>query len=58
MSESRGESRYKDFSTERKDFFRRIRFKTGSIQNDIGDNRNIVIKELEKDLKKMDGEYR
>jgi len=58
MSESRGESRYKDFSTEKNDFFKRLRFKTGSINNDIGDNRRRVIEELEKDLRKMAGEDR
>lgn len=58
MSESRGESRYKDFSTERDNFFSRVRFKTGSINNDIGDNRNRVIEGLMRDLEMMDGEVR
>lgn len=58
MSESRGESRYKDFSTKEDNFFRRVRFKTGSSKKDIGDNRKTVMKKLEKELKKVDGDER
>lgn len=58
MSESRGESRYKEFSEEKKDFFKRVKFKTGSVKNDIGENRRRVIEELKKDLEKSEGEER
>ncbi len=58
MSESRGESRFKNFSIERDNFFKQVRFKTGSINNDIGDNRRRVIEELSKDLERMNGEVR
>jgi len=36
----------------------RIRCKTGSINNDIGDDRRNVMKELEKELGKIEGESR
>lgn len=58
MSESRGESRYKNFAETREDFFRRVRFKTGSINNDIGDNRRSIIEELRKELNVIDGDER
>lgn len=59
MSESRGESRYKNFEkTIGEDFFKRVKFKTGSINNDIGDNRRRVIEELSKELKGINGEER
>ena len=58
MSESRGESRYRDFSKEENDFFKRVKFKTGSVKNDIGDNRRRVIEELKRDLEKSEGEER
>lgn len=58
MSESRGESRYKEFATERENFFKRVKCKTGSINIDIGDNRRSVIEELYKDLESSMGETR
>ncbi len=53
-----GESRYSYFSAQRNEFMGRIRCKTGSINNDIGDDRRNVMKELEKELGKIEGESR
>ena len=47
-----GESRYSYFSAQRNEFMGRIRCKTGSINNDIGDDRRNVMKELKKRIRK------